>query len=307
MRRLFTFGCSYTKYYWPTWAEYLALDFDYFENWGKPGLGNQAIIERIAECDARNKFTADDVVIVQWSSHLRHDWYHIHDLPENRPRGWKTHGSIFSMYNKKIFDKDWVDMFFYEPAYIMHTLNAIKLAQTYLKSNGVQWYMTSVGEIRNLGRDLSMPLLYGEIVKGAPAKKTDADEFPIWVEHPHYRFYEQSIWNDHADHWLTPLNTFAFDHPEFIWWFSDEKGEKWYDSHPSSTAHALWVEEQLGDKLNLSADTITEISNVVNSIESIRHDSKLYFEFCDKLGPEKENVAFKHPDKFSWPPKNEGF
>jgi hypothetical protein len=307
MRRLFTFGCSYTKYYWPTWAEYLALNFDYFENWGKPGLGNQAIIERIAECDARNKFTADDVVVVQWSSHLRHDWYHIHDMPENRPKGWKTHGSIFSMYNKKIFDKDWIDMFFYEPAYIMHTLNAIKLAQTYLKSSGVEWYMTSIGEIRNLGRDLSMPLVYGEIIKGAPAKKTDTDEFPIWVENPQYRFYEQTIWNDHADRWLSPLNTFAFEHPEVVWWFDDEKGEKWCDSHPSSTAHALWIEKQMCGKLNLSTDTIIEINKIVDSIEALRQDSKWYFEFCDKLGPYKENVAFTHPDKFIWPPKNEGF
>jgi hypothetical protein len=307
MRRLFTFGCSYTKYYWPTWADYLGLKFDYFENWGKPGIGNKAIIERIAECDARNQFTPDDVVIVQWSSHLRHDWYHIHNLPDDRPTGWKTYGSIFSMYNKKVFDKKWYNMFFHEPAYIMHSLNAIKIAQAYLKSSGVQWYMTSVGDIRNLGKDLSMPLLYGEIVKGAPAKQAEADEFPLWVQHPQYQIYEKTIWDDHAEHWLTPLNTFAFNHPEFVWWFDDEKGEKWYDSHPSSTAHALWVEEQLGDKLDLSTNTITEMSNIVNSIESIRQESKLYFDFINKLGPDKKDVKFEHPTNFLWPQKDMGF
>jgi len=36
MKRLFTFGCSFTHFDWPTWANLLGLDneYDLCENWG---------------------------------------------------------------------------------------------------------------------------------------------------------------------------------------------------------------------------------------------------------------------------------
>ena len=43
MRRLFTFGCSYTSWNWPTWADLLGLEVEHFENWGHAGIGNRAI------------------------------------------------------------------------------------------------------------------------------------------------------------------------------------------------------------------------------------------------------------------------
>jgi hypothetical protein len=43
MSRLFTFGCSFTNYRWSTWADCLAPEFDYFENWGQSGGGNHYI------------------------------------------------------------------------------------------------------------------------------------------------------------------------------------------------------------------------------------------------------------------------
>ena len=44
MSRLFTFGCSFTNYRWSSWADCLAPEFDYFENWGQAGGGNHYII-----------------------------------------------------------------------------------------------------------------------------------------------------------------------------------------------------------------------------------------------------------------------
>ena len=42
---------------------------------------------------------------------------------------------------------------FDEPAYLMHTLNNIGLTQGFLKSIGCEWYMTSIGDIRDMGDD----------------------------------------------------------------------------------------------------------------------------------------------------------
>ena len=54
MGRLFTFGCSFTKYTWPTWADLLGLEFDEFENWGVSGGGNVCTANRVIECIIKN-------------------------------------------------------------------------------------------------------------------------------------------------------------------------------------------------------------------------------------------------------------
>lgn len=73
--RLFTFGCSITKYYYPTWADIIGKKWKYFENWGQGGCGNSFIFSSIMECDQRHRFTKEDTVLVMWTCHGRHDFY----------------------------------------------------------------------------------------------------------------------------------------------------------------------------------------------------------------------------------------
>jgi hypothetical protein len=70
---LFTFGCSFTEYIWPTWADILGREFEYYENWGKAGGGNQYIFNSLIECHLRNQLTKDDTVIIRWTSPDRED------------------------------------------------------------------------------------------------------------------------------------------------------------------------------------------------------------------------------------------
>jgi hypothetical protein len=76
--RLFTFGCSFTNYHWPTWADILGKEFSYYENWGKVGAGNQYIFNSVVECNLRNKFTKNDTVIIMWTQTSREDRYINH-------------------------------------------------------------------------------------------------------------------------------------------------------------------------------------------------------------------------------------
>lgn len=75
MRRLFTFGCSFTDYINPTWADILAIGFDHYENWGRSAHGNVFIAHRVAEAIAMNTITKDDVFVIVWSDHLRFDTF----------------------------------------------------------------------------------------------------------------------------------------------------------------------------------------------------------------------------------------
>jgi hypothetical protein len=70
MTRLFTFGCSFTNYRWSTWADCLAPEFDYFENWGQSGAGNHYIFNSMMEADQRHQFDEGDTVIVCWTNVL---------------------------------------------------------------------------------------------------------------------------------------------------------------------------------------------------------------------------------------------
>jgi len=272
MKRLFTFGCSYTSYSWPTWANLLSIDCDEFYNWGLAGLGNRAIAERVIEAHQRHTFTKDDVIIIQWSSHLRNDWYHEHSLPERRSN-WKTAGSIFNYLNQSIYDQKWVDTFFYEPAYLMHTLNNIGLTQGFLKSIGCKWYMTSIGDIRDMGDDFRDAPGSGEkrIYDTPKPEATFA-----WDNVASLKIYEQKIWKDHADHWLTPLEHVAKQHLDLTFEFDDTNvpGDTYFDIHPSPHQNIIWIEQELKDKLKLTDVTIAAVKELADSIHDLQKRMK---------------------------------
>ena len=74
--RFYAFGCSWTHFVWPTWADIISEDLNIpSENWGLSGAGNQYIQSRLVECELRNNLTSQDLVIVAWSTWAREDRY----------------------------------------------------------------------------------------------------------------------------------------------------------------------------------------------------------------------------------------
>lgn len=101
-KRFFAFGCSFTQYSWPTWADIIAWDLNIsYENWGIAGLGNVGIFHRMVECDLKNNFKSDDLIIPVWSTWTREDRY--------LKNTWETHGNVFnnSFYDRKFLSKYW--------------------------------------------------------------------------------------------------------------------------------------------------------------------------------------------------------
>lgn len=107
MSRLFTFGCSFTWWPWPTWADIMSYDLKIpHENWALPGLGNVGIYSRIVECDLRNKFTDEDFILVVWSSWTREDRYNVKHTTLTHS-SWNGTGDILHSYDKQFIDKYW--------------------------------------------------------------------------------------------------------------------------------------------------------------------------------------------------------
>lgn len=280
MKRLFVFGCSFTNYSWPTWADLLSLEYDYYENWGICGAGNRAIAERVAECHALNTFSKNDTVIVQWSSHIRHDWYKDYfNNEENTIEGWEVHHeSPQYIKNRKNFEE-----IFSEKAYMMHTLNMLVLIQSLLSSTNCKWHMTSLGDIRNLGYDTVFS-------KKAPSefdKKVtqsinllDKESHILWDLFPEFKFYKKLIWKDNSLNWLDSLFRTVKNNKDKIWIFDKDNH---VDFHPTPCMHFEWLQhnidlnnaynndrkyvvekfQQLKDSKNFSSNEFLDVSEIM--------------------------------------------
>lgn len=103
-KRIFSFGCSFTAYAWPTWSDIIAYDLELpYENWGLGGLGNFGIQARLVECDLKNNLETDDLVLLLWSGWNREDRFDI------SKGGWLCGGCIFHNphYNEKYLYDYW--------------------------------------------------------------------------------------------------------------------------------------------------------------------------------------------------------
>ncbi len=138
MRRLFTFGCSFTNYRWSTWADCLAPEFDSFENWGQAGAGNHYIFNSVMECDQRNRFGPNDTVVVCWTSIDREDRYVA--------GRWHTPGNAWFATN--VYNPAYLKTHVDERGYLIRDLAYIKAVKTLLESRpGVTWRFLSMVEI----------------------------------------------------------------------------------------------------------------------------------------------------------------
>jgi hypothetical protein len=282
-RRLFTFGCSFTMYAWPTYADILGHHFEHYENWAFPGLGNRAIAERVAECHARNNFTKDDIVIVQWSTHIRNDWHKFEIMNfdpnsflhiwfrKNNQIGWKTQGSIFNPNNRQyIYNDNWIKTFWDEHSYFMYSLNDISLTQGLLESTDCKWYMTSIGDFKKMCTDI--PNATDENI---------SDQDNIYKSKPEFEVYRSVL--EHKN-WLEPIGTFSWKNEKDSYEFEGDNGT-WLEVHPSHKQHLSYAEEII----NLDIDFTNYKKEITEKIETIKLNESNFLTFQEQV-----SKAVKH-------------
>jgi hypothetical protein len=138
MSRFFAFGCSFTKSRTPTWADIMAANYSYYQNWGRPGAGNSFIFYSLVECVKRNNITQDDTVAIMWTSIGREDRF-IKDT------GWLTPGSI---YNQFLYDEKFVKNYADPTGYLIRDLAHLSATRKILQSIGCTYYFFSVVPFR---------------------------------------------------------------------------------------------------------------------------------------------------------------
>lgn len=222
--RLFTFGCSLTRYHWPTWADILGQSFTEYQNWGNRGAGNRQIFERFSECLAKNDLSSHDTVVIQWTDFHRFD-YHVWD--DEAHETWYPGGSLFANVQQDPTKGFLVSKVWSEESYMMHSFNFIHAATHLARNARCKVLMTFSNDFRP----------YLKMNKWAPYKKLLQNNF--WVDGDMYDWLITSY-----DHRLK----FKGAEPGNL------NDEKFMDYHPTPMMYYKWLHDKISTKLNIQID-----------------------------------------------------
>ena len=132
-KRFFAFGCSMTRYFWPTWADIIAQEIPESYNYGQSGGGNLFIATQVTEANIRYKFNSDDLVIIMWSGISREDrWVNGQ---------WLTPGNI---YTQGFYDDTFIRKFSDSKGYLIRDLGLISICKGYLDNLSVDYHMLNM-------------------------------------------------------------------------------------------------------------------------------------------------------------------
>ena len=129
--RLLASGCSYTDYYWTTWADVLGAEFKEYRQVGQGGCDNAFIARSIVD-NAR----PNDVVVVMWSSYDRWSFYsdQLQPVPKNSNNHWNFIGSLAR------WDKQFYVKYYHRVERFQTTMDYVQLVDLHSQANGYTVY-----------------------------------------------------------------------------------------------------------------------------------------------------------------------
>jgi hypothetical protein len=231
-KRLYTFGCSFTKYKWPTWADFIGTQFDTYENWGQPGAGNLFISTQVYECCQRNCVGVDDTVLVMLSSINRFDII-------NKESIFLTEGNI---YNSPSLPKKFVEDLWSEEFGIYLTWFNANSIKKLLDGIGCKYKIMTAFDLTKLDDD---SLITDDLLnKGR-------------IIHTLHNLRTEFNFNDNLNDFSKIMLKEGHSYYDFI-----EYGGN--DDHPSMSIHLEWVKTHLPEYYNKKMeDMLTEWSGKI--------------------------------------------
>lgn len=179
-KRVFAFGCSFTSYDYPTWADIVASEMpeSEFFNLGKKGGGNLFIASRVAEANARYKFCDTDLIMVMYTTSFRED-RHLNG-------SWQTFGNI---YNQQHYPMDSFVIPYCQPTgMLIRDLSIIEMSVGYIKSLPCDNLLLKAGNLfddhdmtAHKDNESAVVELYSSLLNSFPASMREI-EFPNGFE-----------------------------------------------------------------------------------------------------------------------------
>lgn len=179
-KRIFTFGCSFTEYVWPTWAD-MVLYGNEGINVGVRGVGNEAILYRLMEVERKYCLNENDTVIIIFTTPIR--W----DLIVSNNSEWAGFGqattSSLSKYENELYTIDGL---------IFKSMYSIKLIKEFLDKRSIKYVFGSVNNLyENYGNYFENFELSTEINALVDLVKNEVN---LNLQDFHSYLYEQKYW-----------------------------------------------------------------------------------------------------------------
>lgn len=213
--KLLASGCSYTDYYWSTWADIIGAEFTEYQQVGMGGGDNATIARSIV-----NTARANDIVVVMWSSYDRWSFYSetVIPLPKDPDNHWVHTGSLKT--NKQFYVH-----FYNRVERFQTTMDYMQLVDLHSRSLGYEVYHFS-----------AFPFFLGEI------EKTIDTRFPEI-----YKRY--NIKNNYTSE--ISLDEFKIQNYNLRVKGKNPLYGLHYDNHPTPLCHWDYAEQVMAPKLNI--------------------------------------------------------
>lgn len=129
--RLIASGCSYTDYYWTTWADVIGPEYSEYHQVGMGGADNAFVARSVV-----NTARPGDTVIVMWSSYDRFSRYsdQVIPLPKDPNNHWEHVGSAV------LWDKVFFVNYYHRVERFHTTMDYVQLVELHSKSVGYDVY-----------------------------------------------------------------------------------------------------------------------------------------------------------------------
>jgi hypothetical protein len=255
-RRFFAFGCSFTKWKWPSWADLIAREMPHaeFHNLGRGGAGNTYIAAMYSQNNMKYQFDENDLVIILWSTHFREDKY-IKNC-------WVTPGNLST---QNLIDSKFVEKYIDIKGCLVRDLASMDLVR--------QSMLNSKADSIHL---LSVPFDYD--TNQHEADNTD-DLLNLYV--PLTDKFPKSFFENENSEWK---------HGHFYYNRSFDKGKaksinephtpNYKDYHPNTYAHYRFLRD-IGFKL--SSDSEKYAMDTVKLYDSYTHEDQMLHNFREEL------------------------
>jgi hypothetical protein len=218
--RIFTFGCSFVEYAWPTWADMLLYKNE-GKNLGLCGTGVESMLYRFMDADKTYKFTPHDTIVMIFTSPLR--W----DLIINSQ--WQMYGQVITSDLIKYEDKLYcLDGLMYKTYYSM------KIIDDLIRAKGLNRIYGSMNNpYENIGN-------YFEVLDIS----SDTQDLIKYV-------------SEYVKMDLIDFNTFMYGQGSKSWSPTKRYSSGQNDYHPRPTDHYRWLTNELTNHLNFSLNVDT--------------------------------------------------
>jgi hypothetical protein len=241
-KRIFTFGCSFTDYVWPTWADMILYENEGY-NVGVRGIGNEAILYRLMEVDRKFKLTNKDVVIIIFTTPIRWDLI-ISENSEWSGFGQTTTSSL-SKYENELYTTDGL---------IFKSMYSIRLMKDFLEKRDVKYVFGSVNNLyENYGNYFEDFILSNEINSLVNSVK---DNVKLDLQDFHSYLYTTKYW---------PVS---------------KKWDNIADYHPRPRQYYNWINGVLLNRvdidLKIDEDEIIKIESEIDKLKTMK-ECEIFF------------------------------